>query len=281
MRARRPAAALALIPALFLTLVAGEAVRAQGLVATGDSGEPVEINADEGIEWRRDEKVYIAIGNARAARGDVELFGDKLTAFYRDTESGGTEIYRVEAHGNVRVVSPSESVYGDEGFYEVDQGLAVMTGDNLKLETKDDVITARDALEYWEKDQKAIARGDAVAIREDKRLMADILTAHFEPDADGKLVIQTVDAEGNVRISTPTDYISSKRGVYHIDSELAELFGDVKITRDQNQLNGGYAEINLATGVSRLLANAPGSSGDGKVRGLLVPEKADSSGGGS
>ncbi len=195
-------------------LGAAQPAGAQGLVSLGEGDEPVEISAEEGIEWRSKEKVYVAIGNARAARGDLEIFSDRLTAFYRDGEDGGTEIYRVEAQGNVRIVSPNESAVGDEGYYDVDSGRAVLTGEGLRLVTSEDVITARDALEYWENERKAVARGEAVAVREDTRIMADVLTAHFEENAEGKLDLYAINATGNVRISTPTEFVSSESGVY-------------------------------------------------------------------
>ena len=263
----------ALLMALVAALGTVGAARAQGLVSQGEDGAPVEITADEGIEWRRDEQVYIATGNARVARGEVEIFGQTLSAYYRDKEDGSTEIYRVEAQGDVRIVTPDGSVYGDEGYYEVDRDLAVLTGRNLRLLTKEETITARDSMEYSQKERKAVARGEAVAVREDKRLTADVLTAHFEADAEGKLEVHTLAARGNVSISTPSEYVRGDRGVYYVAEELAVLFGNVKITRGQNQLNGGYAEINLATGVSRLLAKPPGEGGEGQVRGLLVPGK--------
>ena len=94
---------------------------------------------------------------------------------------------------------------------------------------------------------------------------------HFRKDDEGHLVLEQVDAEGQVEISTPTDFVTSDSGVYHVDKELAELTGGVKITRGETQLNGEYAEVNLATGVSRLLAAPPGGETDTRVHGLIVP----------
>ena len=37
-----------------------------------------------------------------------------------------------------------------------------------------------------------------------------------------------------------------------------------------------YAEVNLATGVSRLLGAPPGGAGDTRVRGLFIPEQSGS-----
>ncbi len=263
--------ACALAALLLLPPAASGTARAQNLLSFGGSDQPVEITAEEGIEWRRKEKVYIASGKARAARGEIELFGDILSAFYRDAEDGSTEIYRVEARGNVRILSPNESVYGDDGYYDVDRGVIALTGKALRLETGGDSITANESLEYWEAKRLAVARGGAVASRGDKSLSAELLVGHFRKDDEGRLVLEQVDAEGQVEISTPTDFVTSDSGVYHVDKELAELTGGVKITRGETQLNGEYAEVNLATGVSRLLAAPPGGETDTRVHGLIVP----------
>ncbi|MEE9478914.1 MAG: LptA/OstA family protein, partial [Kiloniellales bacterium] len=167
--------ACALAALLLLPPAASGTARAQNLLSFGGSDQPVEITAEEGIEWRRKEKVYIASGKARAARGEIELFGDILSAFYRDAEDGSTEIYRVEAHGNVRILSPNESVYGDAGYYDVDRGVIALTGKALRLETGGDSITANESLEYWEAKRLAVARGGAVASRGDKSLSAELL----------------------------------------------------------------------------------------------------------
>lgn len=242
----------------------------QGL-QTGDG--PLEINADEGIEWRRDEKLYIARGNAVAARGNITVYADVMTAHYRPAQGRGTEIDRIDVDGNVRIVSPSETVYGDRGAYDVINGVLVLVGQDLRLIGKVDTITARDSLEYWEKRQMAVARGDAEAVREDKRIKADVLTAYFEPDAKENLELKRIEAFGNVRVATREEYASGDHGVYYADREFATLDGAVKITREGNQLNGEYAEVDMKTGISRLLAGAPGAKSTERVRGLLVPKR--------
>ncbi len=267
----------ALVVFAMLPSGAGGHAQAQNLLSFEGSDQPVEITAEDGIEWRRKDKVYIASGKARAARGEIELYGDTLSAFYRDATDGSTEVYRVEAHGNVRILSPNESVYGDDGYYDVDRGVVTLTGDDLRLETSGDRITANESLEYWEAKRLAVARGGAVASRGDKQLSAELLVGHFRQDEDGRLVLKQVDAQGQVEISTPTEYVTSDSGVYHVDKEVAELIGTVKITRGEAQLNGEYAEVNLATGVSRLLAAPPGGEGDSRVHGLLVPVPKPSS----
>ncbi len=259
----------------------GTPTAAQGLKGLQSGDQPLEINAEEGIEWRRNEQLYIARGNAQAIRGELTLYADVMTAHYGETGTGGTDIDRIDVEGNVRIVSPSQTVYGDRGAYDVPNGVLVLVGDDLRLVSKNDVITARDSLEYWEAKSMAVARGDAVAVRDDKRIQADVLSAIFAPDSEGELALTRIDAFGNVRIATATDFARGDRGVYYVDREFATLSGAVKITREENQMNGEYAEINMKTGVSRLLAGAPGSKPTTRVRGLLVPKRKPKPGAGS
>lgn len=253
----------------FVALAGMPPVQSQGLSGLDSGDAPLEINAEDGIEWRRDEQAYVARGNARAARGELEVFADVMIASYRDTAQSSTDIYRIDVHGNVRIVTPNEVVYGENGVYDVENGILVLTGNNLKLTSGQDVLTARDSLEYWEGKQLAVARGDAVAVREDKRIRGDVLTAHFEQDADEKLELARVDAFGNVEVATQEEFARAKTGQYFVKREIARLIGDVKITRGENQMNGSEAEVNLRTGVSRML---------GGVDALIVPGAVSNSG---
>jgi len=276
-RADRLCAALALL----CPLVFGAPAAAQGLKGLQSGDQPLEINAEEGIEWRRNEQLYIARGNVEAIRGELTLYADVMTAHYGKTGTGGTDIDRIDVEGKVRIVSPSATIYGDRGAYDVANGVMVLVGDDLRLVGENDIITARDSLEYWELKNMAVARGDAVAVREDKRIQADVLSAHFAPDAEDNLVLTRIDAFGNVRIATATDFARGDRGVYYVDREFATLSGAVRITREENQMNGEYAEIDMKTGISRLLAAAPGTKTTTRVRGLLVPKRKPKSGAGS
>lgn len=289
MSAVRPAAAwrpLAL--ALALVLAALPLAPAGGQTTAADlreSDEPLEINAEQGIEWNRNDKTYIARGNARAASGDVEVLADVLTAYYREraqeaegesdspfSQGGSSEIYLLEASGNVRINSPEGSVFGDEARYKLEERLFVMTGSDLRLVSKGDVVTARDSLEYWEDQQKAVARGKAHATHEDKQIKADVLTANFAENAAGDLEMRRIDAEGNVEIMTAKEYARGREGVYYVDREMATLEGDVKITQGENQLDGNYAEVDMATGISRLLGAPPGSQEKPtQVKALVLP----------
>ncbi|MEC7490065.1 MAG: LptA/OstA family protein [Pseudomonadota bacterium] len=241
----------------------------QGIGLPGRAGDkPLEITAEKGIEWQQKAKAYIARGNARAVQGNVSVYADTLTAHYRERPDGHTQIWRIAAEKKVRIITPTQRAYGDKGVYNVDSGVLVLTG-NVRLDTDNDRITARDSLEYWEKRGLAVARGDAIAIRGDNRLRADVLRAHFEKDEKGKASVRFVDAIDNVVITTPDEIVRSNRGKYDVKTGIARLTGSVRITRGNNQLNGANAEINLNTGVSKLFGD-----GKGGVRGIFMNEKS-------
>ena len=238
---------------------------AQGIGFPGRATDkPIEISADQGIEWQQKKNSYTARGNAKAVQGNVAVHADTLTAYYRKTSDQGSQIWRIDADGNVRIITPTQRAYGKKGTYNVTKGLLTLTG-AVRLDTKSDRITARDSLEYWEKKNLAIARGNAIARRGANRLRADVLTALYEKDKAGNSQVRKVDAFDNIIITTPHEVIKSQRGVYDLKSGLVTLTGFVKITRGENQLNGARAEVNLNTGVSKIFGD-----GTRSVRGIFI-----------
>ena len=85
---------------------------------------------------------------------------------------------------------------------------------------------------------------------------------------DGKNQVDRIDAYDNVVISTPNEIVRGRRGVYYTKTGIVVLRGSVKITRGNDQLNGDSAEVNLNTGISRLL-----SGSTGQVRGIFQPKR--------
>jgi lipopolysaccharide export system protein LptA len=288
-----PMAARATLLAAALALGPTGIAHAQAVNLGGGGSAPIEIVARDGIEWNREAKQYIARGDARASQEGTTVEADVLTAYYREGANSRTEIYRYQADGNVRIYTPTHRAVGDRAIFDLDTGVLVLTGDGLKLTTPGEVVTARDALEYWDRRHIAVARGDALVLTQDgRRMRGDLLTAHFQPNdaraaaaqptreaprpvpaaqGTGSQRLQRVEAFGDVHISGETEIAVGDRGVYNAETGIAVLAGNVKITRGQNQLNGDYAEVNTNTGVSRLLSQQD-QAGDNRVRGLFVPE---------
>jgi lipopolysaccharide export system protein LptA len=283
--------------ALALSLLAG-AAWAQGVDL--NQGGPIEVTARDGMEWRQNEQLVIARGAARAVRGGVTIESDLLLARYRprggapaearpasEGPGGASEIWRLEAEGSVVITTTTDRAEGDRAIYDMDQAVMVLTGRNLRLTSPDNVLTARDSVEYWPQRRMAVARGDAVVVtKDDKRVRADVLVAHFReavaqaagaprpqparpaaenaPGSDSNL--EKVEAFGRVEIRTPTEVVRGDTGVYTPPNGLARLIRNVTIVRGDNTLTGCEAIVNMQTGISQLVA-CPGD----RVRGIIVP----------
>ena len=311
---RPPLAALLLAGALAGSLALAAPAAGQSLDLTG--GGPLEVTASDGIEWRQNDQVVIARGNARAVRDGVTLTADRLIARYRPragqasgqpaaqgglaggSPTSGSEVWRLEAEGNVKIDSATDHAEGDRAVYDIDRAVMVLTGRALKLTTPQNVLTSRDTLEYWPQRRMAVARGNAHVTTQDQReITADTLVGYFlengapRPNpapaptpartpagpapATGTRAtpgqgsqLDRVEAFGNVEIRTPAEIVRGDRGVYSEVTGMARLLGGVRITRGDNQLNGQEAIVNMRSGLARLVAT-PGS----RVQGLIIPQQ--------
>jgi len=237
-----------------------EPAAAQRAAATG----PVEITAQEGLEWRQKEKTLIAEGGVELIRGALKLQAQRVSAYYRDGKARDQqEVYRVDASGDVRIASEGTTGYSDNAAYDLDQGVFVLSGGTPRFEAANLTVTATQNLEYWEQKKLAVARGGAVARSGDRRITADVLSAYVEPAGQGNGTLRRVEAIGTVVITTPEDMAKGNEAVYDATTGMATLCGDVEVRRGDNVLRGKCAEINLNTGVSRLVG------GGGNVTGLV------------
>lgn len=233
------------------------------------SKDPVEISADNTLEWLQNQKQYIANGNVEAQQGDVTIFTDKLVADYKDDNKGGNvEIWQLTATSNVTLKNLDSTATGDNAVYNVETGLATLTGQNLKLTTPDQIITASKRMEYNANQGVAKAVGNAKIIREKNTLTAQTIIANFARDKAGKQTLKTAKANGNVKIKTPDEILTGNSGVYNAVTNTAEITGNVKIVRGPNVLEGARAEVNLTTNVSKMFG-APNSGK--RVKGVFFP----------
>lgn len=237
------------------------------VTGTGQGGDqPVQISAENGVEWRQEEKFYRASGNAIAKRGNSSIRADTLTAHYKKGPTGKNQIWKVVGAGNVLITSGEDKITGQTATYLIEPGIFTITGNNLKLENPKRTITARDKIEYRSKEQVAYVIGNAKAVEGKRTVSADRFVAFFKKGKDGKTEMTKVDAVGNVVILTEKEVVRGDRGEFNNETRIATLTGNVRVTSGENQLNGAKAIVNLKTGVSRLVATK-----NQRIRVLIKP----------
>jgi lipopolysaccharide export system protein LptA len=224
-----------------------------GGFAIGAGGQPIEISADNGIEWDRDAKTYTARGNAVASQGSAEIHADTLIASYSSGNS--SDIDHVVADGAVKIMNPNETAYGDHADYDRARQLLVLTGSGLKIESTAQTVTARDSFEYWQGQDAMVAKGGVVIARSNgTTIKSDNATSYFRKNAEtGKREMFQVKAEGHVRIDTGKEIVTCQHAVFDPATQIAVLTGNVVLTQGRSEFRGARAEIDMKKGVSRLL----------------------------
>jgi len=236
-----------------------------GLGFDSDNEKPIEISAENGIEWKRDTRTYTARGNALAQQGNTSIAADTLIAYLDDQD----ELSNWEAIGNVKIQTSQSTSYGDRAEYTEATRLLVLTGSNLKVVTDNQTVTARDQIEYWRDKDVVVAKGNVVIVRSQKNttIHSDEATAYFrdklddpatpqDETGDGSEIYQ-VEAQGHVRVDRKEQTAFSDHLAYNPESDVAILTGNVTIHSKDNTYKGARAELDLANDVSRLLP-APG-----------------------
>ncbi len=247
------------------------------------SENPIEIEADNAIEWLRDQSQYIASGNAVAKQGDFSVKADKLIADYRETDEGKTEIWRFTALDNVVLDTGSYKAYGDEAVHLVGDEQTTLTGSNIKINGAEGSLEAKQKIVFYGKQNKAIAYGRPKAKQQKQAVEANKMTAFFKPGKAQNLDLDRIEADGDVIIVTLDEVLKGQKAIYRIEERKAVLSGDVQIIRGANILRGHEAELDVINGTSTLKANpavprpktdAVGlpvttKTKDGRVRGLF------------
>ena len=142
-------------------------------------GGPIEVTSRDGMEWRQEEQVIIAKGDAKAVRGTVTVTADQLVAHYRKkaarpelpaprrrprTTRPAPHHRRIPATTRSTVWSGGQRphLHRDrpglrrQGDLRHGPGRAGLTGHDLHIITPQQTMSARDEMEYWSQKHMAV-----------------------------------------------------------------------------------------------------------------------------
>ncbi len=237
--------------------------------------KPIEISADQTLEWNQKKNQYTANGNVVVTQGTLILKADQIIADYHDDDSkqekteSGPNIWQLTAIGNVEIIDTGRTLFCDKAIYNVETESAVATGEDLKLKTDDMTVTARDKMTYDAKNNIAKAIGNAHLTKGTDNIYGQTLSANLIKGSDGKLSLQSAKAKTKVKIQTPEETLTGDNGVYNVQNDTATMTGNVTISRGENKLHGSKATLNLKTGISKMFAGSKDTSS--RVRGIFYP----------
>lgn len=246
--------------------------------APAASAQFINLTADKQVEWDSKAQKMTAVGNAVATKDNMEIKADKMVAYYAKNTSpqakNKTTISEVHAEGHITMRSERATAYGDIMDYDIAEDAVVLRGAPAKIKTDRETITADDNITYYPGRQKAVATGNVFAQdQKQNKIYSDKMVAFFKKnEKSGSLEMEKVEIYGNVKIKTPDADVTADKGLYLPQTGIVKLFDNVLITQDGNKLRGDFAETNLNTGISRLLA---GKTSSGRVSGIFKEKKKD------
>ncbi|KAB7645445.1 lipopolysaccharide transport periplasmic protein LptA [Polymorphobacter fuscus] len=96
-----------------------------------DSSAPVDVDAAR-IEVQDAANQAVFSGDVVIRQGQLTLYADNVKILYT-RKTGDPEMQRLDARGNVRLISPSERATANNGIYDVAGRIITMTG-NVTLD---------------------------------------------------------------------------------------------------------------------------------------------------
>ncbi len=270
----------------------GRAVAAALLLAAGaasaqeldlSSGGAIDITSRDGMEWRQNEQMVIARGDARAVRANVTVTADVLIARYRrkagvtqasagppaakpgvpGSDTGSNEIYRLEAEGHVKIFTATDLAVCDKAVYDIDQAVLLMTGNGMTITTPTQVMTARDTMEYWSQKHMAVGRGLATVTTDDgRRVAGDVLVGFTAPPAPAGQPPAKAAVMPPAAGKPSADPLGSSGKLQRVEG-----FGNVQVRTATEIVNGDRGVYVADTGIARLAGNVRITRGQNQLEG--------------
>jgi lipopolysaccharide export system protein LptA len=115
------------IAALTLILLAAPVAAQTSALKGHNTNAPIDVSADR-IEVRDADKQAIFTGNVTIRQAGMTLDADSVKVFYTPTKTGTPEISRLDAQGNVKLVTATETATGRYGIYDVARKTITLVG---------------------------------------------------------------------------------------------------------------------------------------------------------
>jgi lipopolysaccharide export system protein LptA len=126
----------------------------------------------------------------------------------------------------------------------------------------------------------ALFSGDVKVTQGRLTLSAQTLRVNYTRQGETP-VIRRLDAQGGVRLVSPSERAQAQFGIYDVERRIITLVGGVVLNQGESVLRGERLAIDLTTGRSALDARASGplagaaTGGGGRVTGrFVVPERS-------
>ncbi len=160
------------------------------------------------------------------------------------------------------------------GFPALAQGL---TTSALKgLDSNSPIDVDADSIDVLDQQNQAIFRGHVMVRQNELSMQANRVTVSYTRSKDNAPEVQRLNADGQVRLQTPTENATARYGIYDVEKRLLTLIGDVVLIQGTTRVQGNRLVINLTSGRSTLdgSTSAGGQTGNRVSGRFAVPDRS-------
>ena len=228
---------------------------------TNAHADDMVVNAENSLEWNQKEAFYHAIGNAAALQGKQEIKAESLKAFY-DPQTIERTITRIIADGNASFADESHNGSGQKLNYDATSATYLLNGPDALISGPDGSGAAEKTIIFKRASQIVELVEDAeIKLKDGRHLSGQEIIIYLD-EADN---ILRISAAGDVTIiqangSTAT----ANKADYNRAADSALLTGNVVVKDGETELAGDRAEVDFATGISKMLSDKSGGRVSGR-----------------
>ncbi len=148
------------------------------------------------------------------------------------------------------------------------QGLTQSTLRNVDSRAPIDVDA--DRIDVSDQQNQAIFSGNVRARQGNLTIEADRIKVSYTRPGNGDPVINRLDADGKVRLSTPSERATSRFAIYDVKKRFLTLIGNVVLTQGSGNVSGNRLTFDLGSGKvsldGRSSTGQPGSRVTGRFK---------------
>lgn len=268
-----------------------------GITATAyaqSNPQTLRVEADQQLEWHRDDQQYIARGNAVLTTQEMTLKAETITADYTDTpdktadnsadseepQNSKKRIISITGSGQADIIyldAQGQETHGQAEtiHYDRQEDILTLTGmpaSGVIRVTRDGNITeANNSITYHRATGIITNIGDtATKFTDGRQIFGDKAVTITNPE-DGKIMRITI--TGNARILHPDtngsiQEATGDHAIYDAATDTVTVTGNVILTEADNILQGDKAVMKIGEGTSVLSSD----SDNNRVSGQFILE---------
>ncbi|MFA7439429.1 MAG: LptA/OstA family protein [Sphingomonadaceae bacterium] len=142
------------------------------------------------------------------------------------------------------------------------------------LDTQAPIDVDADRIEVLDRENQAIFTGSVRVTQARMTLEAGRIKVVYTRGDTENPVIRRLDADGNVRLTTPSERATGRFGIYDVEKRLITVIGNVVLIRGETRVEGDRLTIDLASGRSLLDGRGSATGEGGRVSGrFAVPDR--------